>query len=232
MRWLTERSIKGAAWDRLNYPLFIPPDGSDLLAVLAKQGKEQFITGLDSRAGLGVAWAAAILGLLELKGEIDGRVRLDRAEQLCLPAARSRDSYAQYVLAWILVEQRQGKEAYRWMNRAASAGDYLPALADLGRFVLGGVGIRSPDVARGIGLLWSAHRRGHKAALPFICDNYRRGKCGPARRLAAYLIFPYALFRSYWSMRRNPFAQEVFVNFQSPRRPFFRVQSGAGEGPR
>jgi TPR repeat protein len=215
-------SIARAAWERLNYPLFIPPDAFDLVAVLAKQGREQFITDLISRADSGTAWAATTLGLLELKGEIDGRVHLDRAEQLCLPAAHEGNPYAQYVLAYILVEQRRPEDGFRWMNRAATSGNYPPALADLGRFVLGGVGIRHPDVARGIALLWSAHRRGHKAALLFICGAYRSGRCGPVRRLAAYFMLPYALWRHYWSMRRNPFAQDVFVNYQSSRKPLFR----------
>jgi len=225
MRSQTEGSIEREAWERLNYPLFVPPDGSDLLAVLAKQGTEPFIADLGSRADLGINWAAAILGFLELKGAIDGRVRLDRAEQRCLPAARAGDSYAQYVLAWTLLEKQRPEEAFRWMNRAATAGDFLPAWADLGCLVLSGAGVRHPDVARAIGLLWSAHKRGHKAALLFICDTYRRGRCGPVRRLVGYLIAPYAILRYYLSLRRRPFAQDVFVSFKSRGRPFFSAAS-------
>jgi len=223
MRLCTEGSIERAAWERLNYPLFVPPDGSDLLAVLAKKGREQFITDLGNRAGLGVNWAAAMLGFLELKGGITGQVRLDVAEQLCLPAARAGDSYAQYVLAWILLELQRPEEAFRWMNRAATEGNFLPALADLGRFTLGGMGLRHPDVARGISLLWSSHSRGHKAPLLFICDTYRSGRCGLVRRLVAHLIFPYAIFRYYLSLRHKPFAQRVYVNQQSAQSPFFRT---------
>jgi TPR repeat protein len=226
MRLFTEKSIERTAWDRLNYPLFVPPDGSALVAILAKQGREQFIAELRRQAELGVTWAGAILGFLDLKGGINGKAHLERAEQRCLAAARAGDSYAQYVLAWVLVEQKRPEEAFRWMSRAATDGDFLPAWTDLGRFALNGVGVRNPDVARGIGLLWSAHRRGHKPPLVFICDIYRGGTCGLIRRMAAYVIAPYAIFRYYLSVRRKPFAQHVFVNFR-PRKPFFSATSTA-----
>lgn len=231
MQLTARRSIERAAWERVNFPLFVPPAGADLLAVLAKLGAAQFIADLDSRANLGVTWASAILGFLELKGAISGQVRLDRAKERCLPAARAGDSYAQYVLAWSLLELKQPEEAFRWMNLAASEGNFLPAWADLGRFALGGVGLRHSDVARGVSLLWSAHRRGHRAPLLFICDTYRRGKCGRIRRLLAYFMLPYAIALYYVAVRREPFAQRVFVNPQLYDRPFFSAVPGNARTP-
>jgi TPR repeat protein len=222
VRLHTQGSIESGAWRRLNFPLFVPPDGSDLLAVLAKHGTEQFVSALRGRADLGIEWAAAILAFLEFKGGITGQARLESAEQRCLPAALAGDAYAQYVLAWILVAQRQPEEAFRWMNRAASVGDFSPAWTDLGRFTLSGIGIRRPDIALGIDLLWSAHKRGHKAPLIFICDTYRRYRFGIARKVIAYLIAPFAILRYYASLRHKPFAQHVFLNFESRGRPFFR----------
>src|SRR5579871_6322034 len=225
MRLLIERSIERAASDRLNHPLFVPSEGAAVVAVLAKQGREQFIVELTRQMELGAAWAAAILGFLDLKGAIDGRPRVDRAEQRCLAAARAGDSYAQYVLAWAVGEQKRPEEAYRWMNRAATEGDFLPAWTDLGRFALSGVGTRHPDLARGIGLWWGAHHRGHKLALMFICEIYREGKCGLLRRVGGYLMAPYALLRYYLAFRLRPFDQDVFLNILGRADPFFSSPS-------
>ncbi len=228
MGLLAKGPIEQAAWDRLNYSIYVPPEGFDLLTVLGEQGAERFIMELGTRADLGTTWAAAILGFLELKGGLSGQARLDRAEQRCLPAARAGDSYAQYVLAWILLELRRPEEAFQWMNRAAAVGNFLPAWADLGRFTLGGVGLRHPSVARGIDILWSAHRRGHQAALLFICDTYRRGRCGLARRAVGYLMSPYALIRFYFALLLHPFTERVFVNMHTGERPFRSVAPTSG----
>lgn len=207
-------------WRFMNYPLYVPV--GDALDTLAKSGPRDFVADLKRRAELGAAWAAAALGFIELRGGIDGKVDLANAERFCRQPADAGDPYAQYVLAWIALTQRRGPEALEWMERAAGS-NFSPACADLGRFHLGGVGSEASDVNTGISMLWRAHRLGHKAALLFICDTYRRGRCGHARRLVGYFLSPLAFARYYFALATKPFSEKVFVvDNDGAKLPLFR----------
>jgi TPR repeat protein len=204
----------------MNFPLYIPLEGTDVLDTLDKSGPQGFMAELARRAELGAAWAASVLGFIELQGGAEGTANLANAERFCRVTAHSGDPYAQYVLAWVALGQNRDAEALQWMKRAATAGNFLPACADLGRFYLSGVGIKAPDIDAGISMLWRAHHLGHKAPLLFICDTYGRGRRGLLRRLLAHVIAPLAIARYYFAVVAHPFSEEVFV-FHLKKRPFF-----------
>jgi TPR repeat protein len=193
----------------MNFPLYIPLEGADVLETLNKSGPRGFMAELARRAEHGTTWAEAVLGFIELQGGAAGTVRFTNAERLCSRSAQAGDSYAQYVLAWVALGQQRHAEALQWMKRAAD--NFKPACADLGRFYLDGVGINAPDLNAGISTLWRAHNLGHKAPLLFICDTYRRGRRGFLWRLAAYVIAPFAIARYHFALVTHPFSEEVFV---------------------
>jgi TPR repeat protein len=212
-------------WRLMNFPLYIPLEGAELIETLDKSGSQGFMADLARRAELGATWAAAALGFIELQGGEAGTANFSNAERFCTPPAHAGDAYAQYVLAWAALGQNREAEALRWMKRAATSGNFRPACADLGRFYVDGVGIDAPDVDTGMRMLWGAHSLGYKASLLFICDTYRRGRRGFLGRLAACVIAPFAIARYYLALTNRPFSEEVFAfNLQAlqKKRPFFR----------
>jgi hypothetical protein len=97
------------------------------------------------------------------------------------------------------------------MKKAAMGGRFLPALVDIGRFIIGGVGVESPDAKAGRAVLWDAHKLGHKMALVYVAEVMQRDASLLLRLLGA-LLHPVAAARASKFILRQPFSDEVFAH--------------------
>jgi TPR repeat protein len=210
-------------WAR--YPIYIPPEGWKSLSILAEGGPEAFRAELERLHSLGSSWAAAILGHLQLTS---GAGAGPKAVEVCRSAADGGNPYAQYVLAWALVDAGDQSEALRYL-RLASLQGFSPAMVDLGQFVCRGMGTSAPDPKSAVGLLRLAIKRGHRGALGRICYVYRHCDLGLTRKTIGLVLGPLAHIRYVLSVWRNPFEVGVYLLVQSMGGPFIGPRQKTGD---
>lgn len=216
-----------AVWKALNYPIFVPKEDPDIATLLRNGEASKLAEVLNRRASLGSGSAAALLGFLELMGAFSGKPNPEAAIACCTVPSKAGNPYAQYVLSWVYWERGDRTGALGWMKRSAVDAKFLPAWVSLGRMLLTLAG-DDAEVRAAIGVLWRAHRLGHIAALPLICEVARRGHLGPTRRvLFGIILFPYAVIRGAFVMHCDPFGARSFTYIRKPNVPFFTRKSMA-----
>lgn len=177
-----------SVWKALNYPIFIPEGDPEIAALLIGREICRLAELLGRRAALGSGSAAALLGFLELMGAFGGEAKPEAVIDRCTPAAAAGDPYAQYVLSWADWKMGKMRDALRWMTRSARDSQFLPAWVGLGKLLLT-LAENDGEVRDAVKILWRAHRLGHVAALPVICETARRGQLGPLfRALGSHFI--------------------------------------------
>jgi TPR repeat protein len=201
-------------WAR--YPIYIPQEGWKSLSILAEGGPNAFRAELESLHSLGSSWAAAVLGHLHLTAEAGAGAK---AVEVCRSAADRGYAYAQYVLAWALVDAGDQSEALRYLSLASLQG-FSPATVDLGQFVCRGMGTTGPDPKSAVGLLRLAIKRGHRGAFARICYVYRHCDLGLTRKTIGLVLGPVAHLGYVLSVWRNPFDVRVYLLVRSMGTPF------------
>lgn len=208
----------------LNYPVFVPNLGADITRFLVDGRLDRFIAELDRLAALGSAPASSLLGYLYLRGAFEGGENPIRAQELCTKPAQQGDAYAQYVMAWICRAKGEEAEAMNWLRRSVNAGLFPPAFVDIARFMIGGIGVASPDTRAALAVLWDAHRIGHRLALVYISQALRRTSKSLPMRVAGLLLYPIAIARASLFARRWPLSDRAFVHSASLTRPLFKAK--------
>jgi hypothetical protein len=99
---------------------------------------------------------------------------LDRALRLLTEAHDSGSEFGTYGLAWLKFECGSREEAFELMRKAA-AREFPPAVVDVGRFYLAGVGTRvDPRCAEYS--FRSAMKLGHRLAAMYLADAWAGGR--------------------------------------------------------
>jgi hypothetical protein len=123
-----------------------------------------------------------------MTGNLNQSIDRPKALRLCEQDAINGYAYAQYLVAWISAEEGRMLDASLWMRRSAAQG-FPPALFDMGRFYLNGIGVRK-DRQLAKGWLWKAVRSGHVIALRVLLQQYRAGWHGSLRKIVAKVLWP------------------------------------------
>lgn len=199
-------------------PLYIPPQGDSVIAVLELYGPLRAINELERLSNLGSPWASAALGYVSLMPDATGNRDINRALMLCRRHA-DRDPYAGFVLAWALFFSGETEAAVRTMTKAATSA-FPPATLDLAILIWSGT--QKGDPAPALRLLGYADRVNHKAASLVRCGWYRSGRFGLWRLLVGYLIAPLASLRYFIALWTDPFSSRVFRFRLSADKPLLR----------
>lgn len=207
----------------INYPFYMPDLGPAVTQLLVAGKLGLLVQELQRLGALGSRPAAAFLGFLHLKGAAGEPPNAERAEELCSSVARDGDAYAQYLMAWICRATGRDVEALNWLRKSGAKGLFPPAIVDVGRFIVGGIGIESPDTRAALAVLWDAHRLGHRMALVYIAQIFRRGGFGAMGRIFGMLLYPIAITRAILFARRWPLSERAFIILATMKRPLFRV---------
>ena len=215
-RCIQARSV----WKRVNYPIYIPEEDSDIAALVVKGDIASLAAELKRRTALDSASAAAMLGYLEVMGAFGAEADLDAAIACCTGPAKAGYPYAQYVLSWAYWQTGNRPEAMRWMKRSTIKG-FLPALLDSGR-MLAALADNRRETLVAVRILWGAHRLGHAGALLLIGGLALRGAMGPLSRLLGLVLFPFGAIRLALAWRCEPFAARCFAIDRHPKVPFFK----------
>ena len=213
----------------INYPFFMPDLGAAITQLLVAGELGRFVHELQRLAALGSRPAAAFLAFLYLKGAAGEPPNAERAEALCSSIARDGEPYAQYVMAWICRATARDIEAMNWLRKSGAKGLFLPAIVDVGRFMVGGIGIESPDARAALAVLWDAHKLGHRMALVYISEIFRRGFLGAIGRIFGVLLFPIAFTRATLFARRWPLSERAFVILAAMKHPLFKIPLASGD---
>ncbi|HZF29527.1 MAG TPA: hypothetical protein VE907_10440 [Gammaproteobacteria bacterium] len=208
----------------LNYALFVPPQLASIRSALHRGEPSQMIAEASRLAALGSGDAKALLGYLELRAAVTGQSRYDRAEVLSQEAFRQGNAFGEYVLGWVRFEQGRPVDALAHLV-ASGKQMFLPAIVDVGRFMVSGIGVKEADPIAAEKMFLLAHRLGHRVALPYILRIYRRGKRGVWRRLLGFVALPFALARLGAYTWLQPFSEKAFVHAKDARRPLFNVSA-------
>lgn len=209
----------------VNYPIFVPELGGHVTRLLVDGNIPLLVQELQRLSSLGSKPASVLLGYLCLRG-VFGATDPQRAEKLCIQAAKDGDPYAQYVVGWVCRVRRNDVQAVSWLVKA-SKGLFLPAMVDLARFMAGGVGVESADMKAALSVLWDAHKLGHRMALMYIAEICKRSGTG-FFRLAGWCLYPVAAFRAAWFVNRYPVSDQSFVTSLVSTRPLFKATGPGG----
>jgi len=220
---LTRTEAKQALSNVINYPLFVPDLGHQVTHALVSGDLSFFIDEVERLSALGSRSASALLAYLYMRGAV-GVTNLDQAESLCSDAAHSGDPYSQYVMGWICRSAGRDAEAIDWLRKAASKGQFLPAIVDIARFMAGGVGVEAADVRAALAVLWDAHKLGHRMALVYISELLR-GKSGNwISKVLGAVLYPIAIVRATKFTNRYPLSDLIFVTSLPMNHPLFKIQ--------
>jgi TPR repeat protein len=169
--------------------VYVPPELQSIREALAAGSIDAALRDLARLTELGSGSAAALLGYLNLRGTNQSGIDPANVLTRCRKAAERGDAYAQYVCAWQDYYDGDHEQALRWMNSAVK-GQFLPAIADVGRFAVDGVAMsdKQPRVAavyfrHAIGL-------GHIPSLMYLVNYARKGLFGWWWRVPALLATP------------------------------------------
>lgn len=194
------------------------------MRILAEDGPDAFRSEVERLCQLGSPWAAALLGHLHLTTDASG---VERAIELCRPAADAGSAYAQYVLAWALVHADNQSQALQYLH-LASLQNFSPATVDLSQLVCRGMGTTAPDPRSAVGLLRLAAQRGHRAALWRLSYIYRKENLGVARTIVGFVLAPFAYAWYLLSFFANPFNANVYLLVRRMGTPFVARRPGTG----
>lgn len=223
---LTKDEAKQLLASVINYPVFVPELGHQLTHALVAGELKIFHAELERLSNLGSRPASALLVYLHMKGAFDAVADLGRVETLCVEAARSGDPYSQYVMGWICRAAGRDVEAVDWLKKAAAKGVFLPAIVDIARFMVGGIGVVAPDRGAALAILWDAHKLGHRMALVYIAELWKSSS-NWIRKVLGFGLYPVAVMRATRFADRHPLSDCVFVTSLTTKRPLFKVQSSA-----
>ena len=219
---LDRREAKRLGSKVLYYPLFVPDLGEKAKELLVGGDLFGLSVELERLSRLGAKPAQALLAYLCLKGAPGVARDIKRAEALCSDAAAAGDPYAQYVRAWVCRITGREVEAMDWLRRASKA-LFPPAVVDVGRFMVGGIGVQAPDSKSALLVLWDAHRVGHRMALVFIANILSAGHRGIVGRVLGMLLYPFAIARAALYSRRYPTSECIFINSEVTSKGLFRT---------
>lgn len=218
-RSLSVRAIRHLWRNYLNGPLYIPPQGRELISILHADGPSCLVEELQRRSSLGSPWASAALGYLSLMPGVEGKRNTARAIQLCKSHAEAGDPYSLFVFAWAKFWEGDHDAALEAMTKSAVR-HFPPAALDLTTLVW--EGSKRSDPSRALRMLRYADLTHHKAALIWRCRLYRSGSFGLLRRILGYGLTPIAKLRYRIALLFDPFSPRVFLFQSSATAPLFR----------
>lgn len=174
---------------RFAHPIFLPPELGAATQLYESRRAEEALEELQRQAESNPA-ARAVLAALHMTGNLELPIDRNKSRVYCADDARDGYAYAQYLLAWLCVEERDATQAVNWMRKAAMA-HFPPAELDMGRFYLNGIGV-SKDYDLALDWLWKAWRAGHVIALRYLLQQYKKGRRGPVAQLFASAAWPFS----------------------------------------
>lgn len=172
---------------RFEHPVFVPRELDEIRLLYESRQAEKAMAALEEQAAA-LPSARAVMATLYLTGNLELPINRERAAELCLGDAKAGYPYAQYILAWVSAEQGHPVQAANWMRQAAQAG-FPPAMYDMGRFYLNGIGV-AKDRSLGVSWFRRATKTGHLIALRGLLQQYRAGWFGNLRKLVASILWP------------------------------------------
>ncbi len=105
---------------------------------------------------------------------------------------------------------------------AAAAAGFAPAFVDLIQFAWHGWYDGKGDLALAFRMFKRARQSGHRGAWMTFCALAHSGKAGITLQLCAYLLRPFAFWRYFSAVRREPFAESVLLFNRLSREPILR----------
>jgi hypothetical protein len=214
-----------------HYPLYLPPDCKTVRRLFGEAGDTAGgIQQLIRLARLGSSGAKSALAFVVLNGALGATTdALQIARQLCEPVAKAGDSYAQYVMGWVLFTERHTMaKAMDWWI-ASSKNGFAPAWIDIGQVLAGRFRgpIRKNDAIFAYG---KAASLGH-----FYVGAYKLAllnDVGAAGRMLNVIAFPWVFARIQITEAIAPYSLGTFVYYSQRRFPFFRDERGARDALR
>ncbi|MEZ5499805.1 MAG: tetratricopeptide repeat protein [Steroidobacteraceae bacterium] len=174
--------------DRFNTPVLLTPSTASANGHYFALHAESALAEFQRLANEGNLDARATLALIKATGSLGQEPNLPAARELVELGASRDHAYSQHVMAWLLVEENQPLHAVQYMRQAARQG-FSPALLDMGRFYLNGIGV-TKDRRIAMEWLWRAYKAGHAVAKRYILQQYRAGHFGRSRKWLGHLIWP------------------------------------------
>jgi TPR repeat protein len=211
--------------DPPHFAIYFPDDLPKAKSFYVRGDKIAAVNVLNAGREAGSASAACVLAELYLTGSTHlGRDR-QRALELAYPHAVSGVPIAQFLVAWILVEERRRTDAIGFMRRAASQG-FPAALLDMGRFYLNGVGVPR-DVTAALTWYRRAAEAGHILGRRLILEQYALGRFGRVRQRLARALLPLSSLYVWLRYRViSPWSAEGFAyDYNAVRRAAARSAS-------
>lgn len=218
---LSRREARYLIYHVFNYPVFIPELGGNIKKFLLDGNVTGLISELRRLSSLGSKPAQALLAYFYMKQSSEPPSGTNMPEAMCVDAANAHDPYAQYVLAWIHRVNGEEIEAMKWMFKSAKA-LFPPAMVDVGRFMLGGVGVAKPDPSSALKVLWNAHQIGHRMAAVYAAKILCAGHRGLLGRALGVFLLPIAILRVALFCKRYPLSDCIFLNSEMLSKPLFR----------
>jgi hypothetical protein len=223
---LSRRDAALVRRDGINYPLFVPETGRRLEEYIKRGAVDELLDVLAQLAAAGSERAAALQVYLATIWDVGAdHESLPASRERCLAGAQRGDAYSMYVTAWVCRTEHRNVDATQWMRKAATRHGFLPAFVEVGRFAASGVGFKAPDLAAAYSILRSAHKLGHRLAMPYMAVCLVLGAKGWLGRPLGALLWLPAILRSYFYWRRHPLSERVFVTPLKPAQPLFKART-------
>ena len=197
---------------RFEHPIFLPKELDAIRLLYEARQAEMTLAALEEQTA-SLPAARAVLAALHLTGNLNLPIDRERAAELCQEDAKAGYPYAQYILAWTSAEAGHVLQAANWMRQAAQAG-FPPAIYDMGRFYLNGIGV-AKDRSLGVSWFWKATMAGHLIALRGLLQQYRAGWFGTIRRVVASILWPLSgpVLYAYWRLNGPNTARFFFYDW-------------------